>query len=139
MTPFDFLKQINESKEDLIRNSDNPELAEKEYNAYIVNKGLSFFPDTIMFANEMNRMHWLPSIMQNDFYLNIIRKRKRFSKWHKAKEDYKLQIISQYYCYSMEKAKDVVHIFSDEDIKNLETRMIKGGLNKNKKVKQEND
>jgi hypothetical protein len=133
MTPFDYLKEINEDKKDLIRDSDNPELAEKEYNAFIINKGLSLFADTIMFANEMNRLHWLPAIMQNDFYLNIIRKRKRFSKWHKPKEDYKLQLISEYYDYTMEKAKEVIDLFSDEDIVEIETRMVKGGLNKKKK------
>lgn len=133
MTPFEYLNEINDGKKDLIRESDNPELAEKEYNAFIINKGLSYFPDTIMFANEMNRLHWLPAIMQNDFYLNIVRKRRRFSKWHKPQEDYKLQLISEYYGYNMEKAKEVVDLFSDEDISEIEAKMYKGGLNKKKK------
>jgi hypothetical protein len=132
-TPFDFLKSINTTKCNLIRTSDNPELMEKEYAPYIVNRGLSLFQDTIMFANEMNRLHALPKIMQYEFYLNIVRKRKRYSKWHKPKEDHQIQVISDYYGFSMERAKDYIGILSDDDITELESRMNTGGLNKNKK------
>jgi hypothetical protein len=132
-SPFEFLDQINFGKKDLIRESDNPELMEKDYNAFMINRGLSYFPDTIAFANEMNMLSDLPSIMQNDFYLNIIRKRKRYSKWHK-KEKYKtIEKIMEYYDYNIRRAEEALKILTDDDIKNIEAALDRGGVQKNKK------
>ena len=50
-TPFDFVNQIHHGKKDLI--AEDP-TAEKDYNAFIVNRALSFGHDTALFANEMN-------------------------------------------------------------------------------------
>jgi hypothetical protein len=130
ISPFDFVNAINTTKEDLIRNTDNPELAEKDYNPFLVNRALSYFPDTVAFANEMNRLSHLPHIMQNDFYLNIIRKRKRFSKWHKTKKDKNAMIIAEYYQCSMKRAMEYLSILTDTQIKEIEKRLQKGGLQK---------
>ena len=56
MNPFDFLNAINDSKKDIIEGDDKKESA---YNAYVVNRSLSYFPDTVAIANEMNRYHFL--------------------------------------------------------------------------------
>ena len=74
MNPFDYLNAINYTKEDVIRDSDNPELAEKLYSPYLVNKGLSYFIDTIYAVNEVNRYHQIDHLMQFDFLINIVRK-----------------------------------------------------------------
>ncbi len=86
MSPFDFLNSINDTKKDLF---EDPQ-AEKDYNAFLVNRGLSYFPDTILFANEMNIKRDTPKQWQFDFLRLAIPKKKRFSKWHKKK----LQLIS---------------------------------------------
>ena len=72
MNPFDYLKAINETKKDIMVD----DIAEREYNPFIINRGLSFFKYTILYANEMNRYHHLDNRVQFDFFINIIRKKK---------------------------------------------------------------
>jgi len=85
--PFDYLNSINVTKENMMRGSENDELAEKQYNAFLINRGLSYFQDTVALANEMNQRADLDYKMQYEFLLNLVRKRKRFSKWHKKNEN----------------------------------------------------
>ena len=106
------------------------DIAEKDYNAFMVNRGLSYFADTILMANEMNINHHLDSRLQFDFLINIVKKKKRFSKWLKANEIENLRVIKEYYGYSDEKAKSVLSLFNDEDINELKNRIYKGGKRK---------
>src|SRR6056300_491058 len=115
MNPFEYLKAINESKKDIMVD----DIAEKEYNAFIINRGLSYFQDTILYANEMNRL-------QFDFFINIIRKKKRWSKWIKASEVDNLELIKEYYGYSNEKTKSALSLMSHEQIEQLKLRIYKG-------------
>ena len=125
MSPFDFLTAINQTKKDLIREDAQNE---KDYNSFMVNRGLSYFSDTVMYANEMNQRSGVPKIWQNDFFLNSISKKKRFSKWHKKETDSQiLQLVMEYYKYSTEKAKAVMDILSPDQLKNIEERLYKGG------------
>ena len=129
MSPFDFINAINQSKEDLIAKSDNPELAEKVYEPFIVNRGLSFFADTILYANEMNRFALLDKKPQFAYLLNSIRPRKRYSKWFKQEKIEKLDIVSEYFGYSKSKAKDIINILTDDQIKIIKEKLQKGGTN----------
>lgn len=128
MNPFDFVTDINLGKKDIITNSDNPELAERTYNPYLTNKSLSYFPDTVQYANLMNMHSHLDHIMQYSFLLNIVRKRKRFSKWHKATDDEDLQAVIDYYGYSVKKAKEALKILGDEQLVSIKEKMSKGGM-----------
>jgi hypothetical protein len=123
MNPFEYLKAINETKKDIMVD----DIAEKEYNPFIINRGLSFFKDTILYANEMNRYHHLDHRVQFDFLINIIRKKKRWSKWIKTSEVDNLELIKEYYGYSNEKAKSVLSLLSNEQIEQLKQRIYKGG------------
>lgn len=129
MNPFDFINAINQSKKDLIRDSENPELAEKLYKPFVVNKGLSYFVDTIMYANEMNRAHNLDNMLQNDYYLNSIRPKKRFGKWHKRIDNDSIEVIQEYYKVSYSKAVEISNVLTEEQINLIKTRTIKGGNN----------
>ena len=122
MNPFDYLNAINTTKKDIMVD----ELAEKSYSPFMVNRGLSYFPDTILYANEMNKNHHIDHRLQFDFFINIIRKKKRFSKWAKPAEIENLDVIKEYYGYSNEKAKSVLSLFSDGQIETLKLRMYKG-------------
>ena len=126
MNPFEYLKAINETKKDIMVD----DIAEKEYNPFIINRGLSFFKDTILFANEMNRYHHLDHRVQFDFFINIIRKKKRWSKWIKPQEVANLELIKEYYGYSNEKAKSALSLMSNEQIEELKQRIYKGGKRK---------
>lgn len=127
MGPFDFVKSINYQKQDLLEDDHDGEL-EREYIPYIVNKALSFTPDTMLQANEMNCKPFLDKKLQYHYLLNIIRKKNRFGKWIKHETLEKIDIIQQYYGYSIEKAKQVEPIFSNSDIDTIKRLLEKGGL-----------
>ena len=126
MNPFDYLKSINTSKKNIMVD----DITEKEYNAFIINKGLSFFPDTVLMANEMNINHHLDNRLQYDFLINIIKKKKRFTKWVKPQEVANLEIVKEYYGYSDEKAKSVLSLLNNVQIEELKQRIYKGGKRK---------
>lgn len=126
MSPFDFLNAINDTKQNLF---EDPQ-AEKDYNAFLINRGLSYFPDTIFYANEMNGKSYIPKQQQFDFLMNSITKRKRFSKWHKKDvQSDRLKLIQDYYKYNEERALEALSILSDEKIIIIENKMNKGGRN----------
>lgn len=126
MNPFDFVNSINFTKENIMKD----DLDEKSYNAFVVNRSLSYFNDTILFANEMNRYHHIDNRLQYDFFINIIRKRKRFSKWYKPDPVNEIEIVKEYYGYSDEKARDALTLLSDSQIQELKRKVHKGGKNK---------
>jgi len=103
------------------------DLSEKSYNAYIVNKSLSYFSDTVLLANEMNRYSHLDNRLQYDFLKQIVRKRKRFSKWDKLNITDDLQTIKDYYGYSTSKARDVLSIISKEQMNQMIKSLNRGG------------
>ena len=92
------------------------DISEKAYPAFMVNRALSYFNDTVLYANEMNVNHHLDNILQYHFLINIVRKKKRFSKWLKPQEVNNLELIKEYYGYSNEKAKSVLPLFNNEQI-----------------------
>ena len=129
MNPFDYVNDINFNKTNIIKNSDNPELAEKLYTPYLVNKALSQFSDTVRIANEMNIHHQLDKKLQFDFLINIIRKKKRFTKWAKKIDDENIELVMLHYGYSYEKAKQVLPLLSDDQIITIKKKRFEGGLN----------
>lgn len=106
-SPFDFLNSINQTKVNLIRDEGR---SASEYAPYLMNKGLSQFPDTIMLANEMNIRCHMDKQMQYEFLLHSTRQRKRMSKWAK-KEDAELidSICSIFQC-SIKKAEEIRNV-----------------------------
>ena len=126
MTPFTFLNEINYGKKDIMID----DITEKQYNSFMVNRGLSYFRDTVIYANEMNKHHQIDGRLQFDFFINIIRKKKRFSKWFKSTEDENISILKEYYGYSNEKAKSVLSLLSINQIEDLKQRIYKGGRTK---------
>jgi len=126
MNPFDYLNAINTTKKDIMID----DISEKAYSAFMVNRGLSYFPDTILYANEMNLNHHIDHRLQFDFFINIIKKKRRFSKWAKPINIENLELIKEYYGYSNEKAKSVLPLLNDDQITELKTRIYKGGKRK---------
>ena len=123
MNPFKFTDAINYTKQDIMID----DITEKAYNPFLINRSLSYFPDTVLAANEMNRNHHIDNRLQFDFFINIIRKRKRFSKWFKPEEISDLEIVKEYYGYSNEKARQILTLLSTEQINELKTKVAKGG------------
>ena len=120
----DWLNSINLTKEDITR--EDPQLI-KKYAPFIINKCMSAHLDCIMFANEMNLQSHLAKDLQYQFYLNSIRKRKRFSPWLRKDKIKNLDVVKSYYGYSNEKARQVMKILSTEQINYMKQRLDIGG------------
>jgi hypothetical protein len=120
----DFLNSINYSKENLMDADDE---AVKQYPPYIINRCLSGFMDTVLYANEMNMASHLDNKMQYDFYINTLRKRKRFSPWLKKDSLKDLELVKQYYGYSNEKAKTALGLLTKEQLNYIKSKLDTGG------------
>ena len=119
----DWLNSINFTKENLMEDPS----AKKDYAPYIINRCLSGHIDCILFANEMNMHHSLDKDMQYSFYINTLRKRKRFSPWLRKDKVTDLECIKSYYGYSNEKASQALKILSKEQINYIKQRLETGG------------
>ena len=120
----DWLNSINFTKENLIE--EDPSV-KKDYSPYIINRCLSGNLDCILFVNEMNKYSFLDKDMQYSFYLNTLRKKKRFSPWLRKEKVTDLEIIKQYYGYSNEKASNALKILTPEQINFIKQRLETGG------------
>ncbi len=120
----DWLNSINFNKENLIK--ENPDLV-KEYPPYIINRCLSGHLDCVLFANEMNKYHFLDKDMQFNFYINILRKRKRFSPWVRKEKVSDLEFVKSYYGYNNEKASQALKILSKEQLDYIKQKLDTGG------------
>ena len=108
----DYLSAINYTKEPLL----DDEVNQKDYSPFVVNRCLSYFPDTILHSNLMNRYSNIPKKMQFDYFLNVLRKRKRFSKWLKNENEDHFQIVKEYFGYSNAKTKEIIDILNKDQI-----------------------
>ena len=124
----DYLKAINETKENLLDTNDIT--WEKKYPPYVINRCMSMFYDTVMHSNEMNGLHFLPKRMQFHYFINSIRKKRRFGgKWLSQTKLKNLALIKEYYGYSNSKAKEALNILSKNQIENIKIKLTKGGRN----------
>jgi len=139
VTPFTFINSINDGrkgkhlledcKADQSLEASNPDSIEKSYVPFVINRSLSYFKDTVIFANEMNIWHALPNRMQYDFYRNMVTPKRRFSKWSKKKDAGRdIAIIQKEYAYSREKAEAVYPLFTADVINKLYSKHDKGGI-----------
>ena len=120
----EWLNSINFTKTNL---TDEDPDAIKDYAPFVVNRCLSGHLDCILFANEMNKYHFLNKDMQYTFYLNTLRKKKRFSPWLRKDKIEDLETVKKYYGYSNEKAYQVLKILSNEQIDYIKQRLEIGG------------
>ena len=126
MKPFDFINSINFTKKNLMSNTENDELAEATYVPYITNRTLSYFTDTLLYANEMNKYSTLDNKLQYEFLLNSIRPKKRFAKWSKPEQNDDLDIVSEFYNYSLPKARQALNLLNENQLRVIRDSMTKG-------------
>ena len=122
----EYLNSINYTKDDVFL--EDPEYATKSYVPYVINRCLSYFPDTILHSNEMNSKPFLDNKMQYDYYRFSLRKRKRFSKWLKEEKSNDLQLVKEYFNYSNRQAKEALRILSQDDLKEIRIFLDVGGV-----------
>ena len=123
----EYLNSINYGKNNLMDSGDV--MYEKKYPAYVVNKCLAPFNDTVMLVNEMNRNHHLDKKLQYDFLLNSLRKQNRYAPWMKASKTKNLEYVKEFFGYNNEKARSALNILNDEQIAYIKTKLKKGGKN----------
>jgi hypothetical protein len=123
MNPFEYVNAINMTKKNIMVD----DIAEKQYVPYMTNRSLSYFNDTVLIANEMNINHHLDNRLQFDFFINIIRKRKRFSKWFKPESQSDVEVVKAYYGYSNDKARQALSLLTKEQLEVLKKKVDKGG------------
>ena len=121
----DYLKSINETKNNLMDGDDAG--WEKEYPSWVITKCMASHYDTVLLANEMNIHYQLPNKLQYDFYINIVRKRKRFSPWENIVKLDDLECVKEYYNYSTEKAQAVLKLLNKEQIDYIKSKLNRGG------------
>jgi len=123
MNPFEYVNAINTTKKDIMVD----DITEKAYNPFIINRSLSYFNDTVLMANEMNINHHLDNRLQFDFFINIVRKKKRFSKFMKPETVSDVEVVKEYYGYNNEKARQALSLLTSEHINELKKKVYKGG------------
>ena len=123
MNPFDFIKSITYTKQDIMH-----DLNESEYESFLTNRALAYYQDCILYANEMNRRFEISNRLQYHYLLNTIRKRKRFAKWIKPEKIDDLKTVMEYYQISRAKAEEYLNILSDREVEYLRKKMNIGGV-----------
>lgn len=122
--PFDYVNAILQNKKQLIVD----DITEKDYVPFLVNRSLSYHSDCLMYANEVNRRHFLDKKLQNDFLLNTVRSRKRpFAKWVKSEKSEDIECVKLVYGLSDLKAREALRLLSDEQIQLLKEKTDTGG------------
>ena len=121
---FDFLNSINSTKKVNLFAEGRPE---KDYNIFIINRTLSYHSDTIMHANELNQRPLIPKASQYEYYLGMVRPRKRFTKFASKVSNTSALLVKEYYDVSMQKALEMVKLLTKEQIAQIESELNKGG------------
>lgn len=125
MNPFDYSNNISQSNEDIWTDD-----SDAEYNPFMVNRALSQFYDTCMFAQEMNTSFGLTNRMQYDFLRHSVQpKKKRFAKWHKPEKDAQISAMCQVFGISLDVARQYVSLISKEELKLIMEKTYTGGRN----------
>lgn len=130
---FDLFKEwipsITEKKGYLFDSAKIEEI-ERKYPTFMITRALSQYEDTVLIANEVNRMgSILDPKMHYDFLYYLVPKKKRFSKWAKAQKNDTINTIVEVFDISTRKAEEVIDLLSEEDIENLKSYLYKGGKN----------
>ena len=119
----DIIPAILQTKKDVLEN-------EKDYNAFVINKALSFHYDCILHTNQMNQLPNADGTMQFQYLLNSVRPWKRpYQKWLKAEKIENLECVKEYFGYSNEKAKAALEVLDDVQLDTIKKNLNKGGVN----------
>jgi hypothetical protein len=125
--PFTYVDSVSLIKKNMMRGTENDELAEKGYKPYLTNRSLSYHQDSVLYANEMNMRPQIDNKQQYEYLLNTLRKRKRFAKWKKVEPDAAVDMIMEYFGYGRAKAEQAMRVLTDDQLTMIESALDKGG------------
>ena len=120
MNPFDIVTDLSYNKKNILE-------SEKDYNAYMINRAFSYFPDSILYSNEMNKKWDLDNQLQHDYYFYSIPKKKRFSKWHKTQEDDDIDLLCKVYNINRQLAREYKRLLTKDQLEEIRKTITEGG------------
>jgi len=126
-SPFDYVNSITLGKNNMMRDTENDALAEKEYNPWVVNKALSYFVDTVLIANDMNMYHSTDKRAQYEYLLNITRRGKRWAKWVKEDNTDNIELVMKAYTCNATLAREYLKILTSDQLNQIKASMAIGG------------
>lgn len=128
---FDIIGELSYGKNDLLRSSEDPEVAVKSYNAFMANKSFSFHISSIFDANIMNEMAHVDPLLQHDYYMYALRREKRFSKWFKQEDNETLNILAAHYNCNLQRAEEIMRVLTQDQLADIVNGYgNKGGVRK---------
>lgn len=105
-------------------NSESPNTTEKMYEPFLVNRALSYYPDCILSANEMNIQPFLEKKMQYDYLLHTIRPRKRFSKWIKKEKGEYFEFVQMFYKSSRKDTETILSLLTKDQCEYIKEQFV---------------
>ena len=130
VNPFDYVNSITMTKKNMMRNSENDNLAEKDYNPWVVNKALSYFQDTVLIANEVNMYHALEKRAQYEYLINMVRPNKRWVKWVKDETNEELDLVCKYYNVNPIIGREYLSLLNKDQLTKIKAALDQGGNKK---------
>lgn len=124
---FDYIKNINAGGPNLMRDSENDTLSEKEFLPWTANVAFSMNVDTILHANIMNLNSHLHPREVYEFYKYSVRPRNRFEKWVKYIDNADLTLVCKIYSCNRTIGASYLSLMSKENLKQLRKTQILGG------------
>ncbi len=121
---FDYLNDISTGKKYLLDENDS-----KNYNAFMINRGLGQHLDTILLANEMNKRYNVSKLMHHDFLYYSVDAKKRYGKWAKQ-DDTDLDLVAyiqQKYTINKNVALEYLELMDRDELKELKLESERKG------------
>jgi hypothetical protein len=132
---FTIVRAISKGKPNYFADNQMQTMAEKEYSAFLINKALSFFVDTVLYANEMNQRGHLENRLQHDYLINTVRPMYRQpERWPKPQKDDDIKAVMEYYSCNYNRAKEYVMVLSEDHLSEIHERTKKGGADNGRNV-----
>jgi nitrogen regulatory protein PII-like uncharacterized protein len=126
--PFDYVNSILKNKLNMIRGSEEGiEITSKPYNPYLTNKALSFYVDSVLYANEMNMLSHIDKDQQYEYLINNIRSMNRTHTWFKQEKNEDIELLMGYYYVNRQRAIEISKFISEEDLKKIKSQVKDGG------------
>lgn len=127
--PFDYVESIKSSKkQNIITTSGDPVQAERDYNPFLANRYFSFFPELLVFVNELNKYNQIDKKLQYEFLLYLVRPTNRWVTWEKKIQVENLDLIQRYYNYNTTKALTALSILSEGQVATIRAKLDQGGV-----------
>jgi hypothetical protein len=130
----EWLDNLWTSKTDLIKEDPN-NLG--DYTPYLINRAMSYFPETIQIAQHMNTLSLLPPEVHYRLWHSLLPKgNKRYARWGKKLIPDNLKLVQDYFGCNNIRAREYLDMLSEDDIHSIQQEMELGGTTKRAPAKK---